>query len=110
MASAVFVARAFGVAAGTTPLVPKSVTVPGVVAIAGEITGPASLANAVGTLPGMVGATAATPRFKLPPIRDGRARGVAHGMAARGSDMAQAFQHAFQSDRLAGIFATRPWP
>lgn len=100
MASALFVARVFGVAAGTTPLVPKSITVPSAMAIAGEIAGPASLANAVGMLPGMVGATAAAPLSELPAIRDGRARGVAHG-----SGMAQAFQ----SDRLAGIYAMRPW-
>jgi predicted murein hydrolase (TIGR00659 family) len=102
--SAVLIAVWLGAAPETTAsLVPKSVTMPIAMAIAGEIGGLPSLAAALVMLTGIVGVTVAPAVFKLLRVEDERARGTALGVAAHAIGLTQAFQASQVTGTFAGV-------
>lgn len=101
-ASAIFIARWFGVSERTLiSLAPKSVTAPVAMGITEKVGGLPSLTAALVVLTGVLGAVIGVAVLAAVRVRDDRARGFALGVNSHGIGTARAFQI---SD-LAGAFS-----
>lgn len=104
MASALGIAWAFGVDAGTlASLAPKSTTAPVAIGISQSLGGSPTLTAVLVILTGVSGAMMATPLLNALGIRDWRARGLAVGTAAHGIGTARAFEVNPTAGAFAGI-------
>lgn len=102
MASALLIARAFGISGPVlASLAPKSTTAPVAIGIAERIGGQPTLTAVLVLLTGIFGAMAVTPLLNALRVRDWRARGFAVGVAAHGIGTARAFQ----VNQTAGAFS-----
>ncbi len=104
LASAVLLARAFGLSQGiVVALSPKSVTTGVAMGIVEALGGDPTLTAVLVMLTGAAGAVIVSPLLNLLRVRDLRARGFAAGLAAHGLGTARAFQVSEVAGTFAGI-------
>ncbi|GJE57481.1 MULTISPECIES: LrgB family protein [Methylobacterium] len=104
LASAVLLARAFGLSHGiVVALAPKSVTTGVAMGIVEALGGDPTLTAVLVMLTGVAGAVIVSPLLNLLRVKDLRARGFAAGLAAHGLGTARAFQVSDVAGTFAGI-------
>jgi predicted murein hydrolase (TIGR00659 family) len=104
LASAVLLARAFGLSEGiVVALAPKSVTTGVAMGIVEALGGDPTLTAVLVMLTGAAGAVIVSPLLNLLRVEDLRARGFAAGLAAHGLGTARAFQVSEVAGTFAGI-------